>query len=76
MTTPTSHSSQVKVEGDDVVVKAEKKSLEKTKRIKSSVVASANDDKRTFLIIGGGKDSVREKSCLKYVFLRDSIIVS
>lgn len=42
------------MEGDDVIVKAEKKALDNTRRTKESVVASADEDKRTFLIIGGG----------------------
>ena len=42
------------MEGDDIIVKAEKKALGNTRRTKESVVASADEDKRTFLIIGGG----------------------
>ena len=45
---------QVRVEGDDVIVRAEKKVLGTTRRTRESVVASAEDDQRTFLIIGGG----------------------
>ena len=42
------------MEGDDVIVKAEKSLLGNTRRTKGSVVASVEEDKRTFLIIGGG----------------------
>ena len=45
----------MKVEGDDVIVKAEKKALANTRRIKEGVLASHEEDKRTFLIIGGGE---------------------
>ena len=45
----------MKVEGDDVIVKAEKKALANTRRIKEGVLASREEDKRTFLIIGGGE---------------------
>jgi nitrite reductase/ring-hydroxylating ferredoxin subunit len=45
---------QVRVEGDDVIVKADKALLGNTRRTKQSVVASVEEDKRTFLIIGGG----------------------
>jgi hypothetical protein len=44
----------VRVEGDDVIVKADKALLSNTRRTKQSVVASVEEDKRTFLIIGGG----------------------
>ena len=56
MTTPTPLCVQVKVEGDDVIIKADKKLLETTRRVKESVSASSNEDNRTFLIIGGGKE--------------------
>ena len=56
MTTPTSLCVQVKLEGDDVIIKADKKSLETTRRVKESVSASSNEDNRTFLIIGGGQE--------------------
>ena len=46
---------QVKVEGDDVIVKADKKLLETTRRTKETVLASSDKDSRTFLIIGGGE---------------------
>ena len=44
------------MDGDDVIVKADKKLLGKTRRIKEGVLAAPEEDKRTFLIIGGGKE--------------------
>ena len=51
----------MKVEGDDVIIKADKKLLGNTRRTKSSVVGSPEEDKRTFLIIGGGERRLRGK---------------
>ena len=45
----------MRVEGDDVVVRAEKSKLAKTRRTKEAAVATGDNDNRTFLIIGGGE---------------------
>lgn len=50
---------QVRVEEDDVIIKADKNALENTRRTKGSVLAAFDEDKRTFLIVGGGKERWR-----------------
>ena len=46
---------QVKVEGDDVSVRADKKSLADFRRAPGACGSKPNQDARTFLIVGGGK---------------------
>ena len=46
--------SQVVVSGTDVKVRTKKVNLEVTKRVKA-MSNRADDDKRVFLIVGGGK---------------------
>ena len=48
----------MKVEGDDVIIRADKTALAKTRRTREVVLASPEDDKRTFLIVGGGTSAV------------------
>ncbi len=49
-----SHLSQVRVEGDSVVVKADKSSLTNFRRTMTMCPAAPQEDKRTFLLVGGG----------------------
>ena len=44
------------MEDDDVIIKADKNALANTRRTKGSVLAASDEDKRTFLIVGGGKE--------------------
>ena len=44
------------MEGDDVIIKADKKLLAKPRRTKATVLAASDEDKRTFLIVGGGEE--------------------
>ena len=53
---PPAHS-QVKVEGGDVVVKADKASLTNFRRTVGMCPAAPQEDQRTFLIVGGGMDT-------------------
>lgn len=50
---------QVRVEDDDVIIKADKNALANTRRTKGSVLAASDEDGRTFLIVGGGKERGR-----------------
>ena len=50
---------QVKVEGDDVIVKADKSSLANTHRAPIPCPAAPKKDGRVFVLVGGGKWIIR-----------------
>ena len=49
---------QVRVEGDEVYVRAQKKDLENFRRAPTACPGDVKQDPRTFLLVGGGKDFV------------------
>ena len=53
------YNVQVKVEGDDVIVKADKKSLANTHRTPIPCPAAPEKDGRVFVLVGGGEWFIR-----------------
>lgn len=67
---------QVRVEEDDVIIKADKNALENTRRTKGSVLAAFDEDKRTFLIVGGGPASVVAAETLRQEGFKGRVILA